>query len=106
MSSTGRLMNILAWLILGAIAGDIVAFVAGPSRGQHRVRHVALGTGAALVCGYLAGLVVGMKDPVLGALEPPALVVAVLAAALAVTAQTAWRRRHARRLAGNEPPSG
>jgi uncharacterized membrane protein YeaQ/YmgE (transglycosylase-associated protein family) len=99
-------MNILAWLILGAIAGDIVDFIAGPPRGQHHNRQVALGTGAALVCGYLAGLVVGMKDPVLGALEPAALVVAVLAAVLAVTAQTAWRGRRVRRLAGNKPRSG
>jgi uncharacterized membrane protein YfcA len=99
-------MNILAWLILGAIAGDIVAVVAGPPHRQPQTRHVALATGAALVCGYLAGLVVGMKDPVLGALEPAALVVAVLAAVSAVAAQTAWRGRRIRRRASSKPPSG
>jgi uncharacterized membrane protein YeaQ/YmgE (transglycosylase-associated protein family) len=106
MSPTGRLMNILAWLILGAITGDIVAYIAGPKRGRHYTRHIALGTAAALVCGYLAGLVVGIKDPVLGSLEPAALVVAVLAAVLAITAQTAWLGRRMRRLAGNKPPRG
>jgi uncharacterized membrane protein YeaQ/YmgE (transglycosylase-associated protein family) len=98
-------MNIIAWLILGAITSDIAALIGSPSRGRH-TRHVALGTAAALVCGDVAGLVVGVKDPVLGELEPVALIVALVGAALAVTAQIAWGGRRVRPLASNEPPRG
>jgi uncharacterized membrane protein YeaQ/YmgE (transglycosylase-associated protein family) len=99
-------MNILAWLVLGAIASDIAALIARPNRGRPHTRSVAFGTAAALVGGFLAGLVVGIKDPVQGVLEPAALVVAGLAAVLAVTAQVAWTGRGMRRRAGSEPPSG
>jgi uncharacterized membrane protein YeaQ/YmgE (transglycosylase-associated protein family) len=99
-------MNILAWLIVGAIASDIAALIAGPDRGRPHTRSVVLGTVAALVAGFLAGLVVGIKDPVQGVLEPAALVVAGLAAILAVTAHAVWDGRGLRRLADHEPPSG
>ncbi len=91
-------MNILAWLVLGAIASDIAALIAIPDGGrQHGRRMVVLGTAAAVVFGYAAGLLGGMKDPIQGVLEPVALGVAVLAAVAAVTGQTLWGR-------GRRPP--
>lgn len=89
-------MNVLAWLIVGAIASDIAALILRPDAGRHQGRSVALGTAAALSGGFLAGLIVGMKDPVQGVLEPLALAVAGLAAVLAVTVQAAWSGRSLR----------
>jgi uncharacterized membrane protein YeaQ/YmgE (transglycosylase-associated protein family) len=86
-------MNLVAWLVVGAIASDIAALIAMSEGARHRLRSLVLGTAAALVAGFLAGLVIGMKDPVQGVLEPAAIVVAGLAAVLAVIAQTAWSRR-------------
>ena len=48
------LVTLLAWIVLGAIAGYIASFIAGGVRGLGVVGHIVLGIVGALAGGFLA----------------------------------------------------
>jgi uncharacterized membrane protein YeaQ/YmgE (transglycosylase-associated protein family) len=53
-------MGIIAWIVLGAIAGFIASLIMGSSDGL--IMMVVLGIVGAVVGGYLAGNVLGLAD--------------------------------------------
>src|ERR671935_226982 len=63
-------MNILAWIVLGAIAGYLAGFLVRGDEGLGVIGHVVLGIVGAIVGGFLAGALLG-TDPISGRLEPP-----------------------------------
>ena len=77
-------MNILAWLILGAIAGYIAGFLVKGDERYGVIGHVVLGIVGALVGGFLASLLLGLDDPIQGAFDITTIVVAVIGAIIAV----------------------
>jgi uncharacterized membrane protein YeaQ/YmgE (transglycosylase-associated protein family) len=78
-------MNIISWLILGAIAGYLAGFLVKGDEGLGVIGHVGLGILGALIGGFLAGIVTGGKDLVTG-INIQTIVVAVIGAVVAVVA--------------------
>jgi len=77
-------MNIIAWLILGAIAGYLAGFLVKGDEGYGVIGHVVLGIVGALVGGFLASLLFNVSDPIQGALDISTIVVSVIGAIIAV----------------------
>ena len=77
-------MNIIAWLILGAIAGYLAGFLVKGDESYGVIGHVVLGIVGALVGGFLASLLFNVSDPIQGALDISTIVVSVIGAIIAV----------------------
>ncbi|HSM33793.1 MAG TPA: GlsB/YeaQ/YmgE family stress response membrane protein [Anaerolineae bacterium] len=76
-------MSIIAWLVLGAIAGYLAGFIVKGDEGLGVIGHIVLGIVGALVGGFLAGLIFGI-DPIDGALDISSIVVATIGAVITV----------------------
>ena len=77
-------MNIIAWLVLGAIAGYLAGFLVKGDESYGVIGHVVLGIVGALVGGFLASLLFNVSDPIQGALDFSTIVVSVIGAIIAV----------------------
>jgi len=76
-------MNIIAWIILGAIAGYLAGFLVRGDEGLGVIGHIVLGIVGALVGGFLAGVLFN-TDPINGPLDLSSIVVATIGAILVV----------------------
>ena len=76
-------MSILAWIVLGAIAGYLAGFLVRGDEGLGIIGHIVLGIVGALVGGFLAGALFN-TDPINGALDISSIVVATIGAVLTV----------------------
>ena len=70
-------MSIIAWIILGAIAGYLAGFLVKGDEGLGVIGHIVLGIVGALVGGFLAGVLLG-NDPIDGALDLSSIVAATI----------------------------
>jgi uncharacterized membrane protein YeaQ/YmgE (transglycosylase-associated protein family) len=70
-------MNILAWLVLGTIAGYLAGLIVKGDEGLGFIGHVALGIVGALVGGF-ATVVVFHFDPITNPIEVASIVAAVI----------------------------
>jgi uncharacterized membrane protein YeaQ/YmgE (transglycosylase-associated protein family) len=77
-------MNLIAWIVLGAIAGYLAGFLVKGDEGLGIIGHIGLGIVGALVGGFLAGLLFNVKDPIQGALDLSTIVVSVIGAVIVV----------------------
>ncbi|HEX8026288.1 MAG TPA: GlsB/YeaQ/YmgE family stress response membrane protein [Candidatus Limnocylindrales bacterium] len=75
-------MGIIAWLVLGAIAGYLAGLLVRGDEGLGVIGHIALGIVGALVGGFLAGALFGTNP--MTEIDVTSIVVAVLGAGLAV----------------------
>lgn len=73
-------MGIIAWIVLGAVAGYLATFITGAREGV--VMTVILGIVGALVGGFLAGAILGLKEPM--GLNLESIVVAAVGAIVVV----------------------
>lgn len=76
-------MSIIAWIVLGAIAGYLAGFLVRGDEGLGVIGHIVLGIVGALVGGFLAGVLFG-TDPIDGPLDLSSIVVAVIGAIIVV----------------------
>ena len=76
-------MSIIAWIVLGAIAGYLAGFLVRGDEGLGIIGHIVLGIVGALVGGFLAGVLFN-SDPIDGALDVSSIVVATIGAILTV----------------------
>ena len=76
-------MSIVAWIVLGAVAGYLAGFLVKGDECLGVVGHVVLGIVGAVVGGFLAGLIFG-TDPVQDQLDAASIVTAVIGAVLVV----------------------
>jgi len=76
-------MSIIAWLVLGAIAGYIAGFLVRGDEGMGVIGHIVLGIVGALIGGFLASALFGV-DAINGALDISSIVTAVIGAVIAV----------------------
>jgi uncharacterized membrane protein YeaQ/YmgE (transglycosylase-associated protein family) len=84
-------VGIIAWIILGAIAGWITNMIMGGGEGV--LMTIILGIVGALVGGYLAGSVLGIAD--VTGLNIESIIVAVVGAIIVVLIYRAFTRRRA-----------
>ena len=90
-------MNLVAWIVLGAIAGYIAGFLVRGDEGMGVIGHIVLGVIGALVGGFLARLFLGV-DTINGALDLTSIVTATVGAIIAIVLWSAatGRRRTGR----------
>jgi uncharacterized membrane protein YeaQ/YmgE (transglycosylase-associated protein family) len=69
-------MNILAWLVLGTIAGYVAGLIVKGDESLGLVGHVVLGIAGALVGGFATTLLFGL-DPITNPIELPSVIAAV-----------------------------
>ena len=76
-------MGIIAWIVLGAIAGYLAGFLVKGDEGLGVIGHIILGIVGAVVGGFLARLLLNV-DPIDGALDIRSIVAAVIGAVIVV----------------------
>ena len=81
-------MSIVAWIVLGAIAGYLAGFLVKGDEGLGIIGHIVLGIVGALVGGFLAGALFN-SDPINGALDPQSIIVATIGAVITVVVVSA-----------------
>ena len=85
-------MSIIAWIVLGAIAGYLAGFLVRGDEGMGVPGHIVLGIVGALVGGFLAGALFG-TDPVTGPLDVSSIVTATIGAVIVVVVWNALMGR-------------
>jgi uncharacterized membrane protein YeaQ/YmgE (transglycosylase-associated protein family) len=85
-------MGIIAWLVVGAIAGYLAGFLVKGDESLGVIGHIVLGIVGALIGGFLAGLVSGGNDYITG-INVTTIVVAVIGAVIAVVGYNMVRGR-------------
>jgi len=85
-------MSLIAWIVLGAIAGYLAGFLVRGDEGLGVIGHVVLGIVGALVGGFLAGALFG-TDTINGPLDPTSIVVATIGAVITVLVVSALTGR-------------
>jgi uncharacterized membrane protein YeaQ/YmgE (transglycosylase-associated protein family) len=81
-------MSIIAWIVLGAIAGYLAGFLVKGDEGLGVIGHIILGIVGALVGGFLAGVLFN-SDPINGVLDISSIVVATIGAIITVVVVSA-----------------
>ena len=76
-------MSIIAWIVLGAIAGYLAGFLVKGDEGLGVIGHIVLGIVGALVGGFVAGALFNSK-PIDGPLDLSTIVVSVIGAVAVV----------------------
>jgi uncharacterized membrane protein YeaQ/YmgE (transglycosylase-associated protein family) len=76
-------MSIIAWIVLGAIAGYLAGFLVKGDEGYGIIGHIVLGIVGALVGGFLAGVLFN-SDPINGPFDISSIVVATIGAVIVV----------------------
>lgn len=76
-------MSIIAWLVLGAIAGYLAGFLVKGDEGLGVIGHIVLGIVGAVVGGFLAGVLLN-RDVINGPLAVESIVAAVIGAIIVV----------------------
>jgi uncharacterized membrane protein YeaQ/YmgE (transglycosylase-associated protein family) len=81
-------MSIIAWIVLGAIAGYLAGFLVRGDEGLGVIGHIVLGIVGAIIGGFLAGALFG-ADPIDGPLDISSIVVATIGAIITVVVVSA-----------------
>ena len=76
-------MDIISWIVLGAIAGYLAGFIVKGDEGLGIIGHIVLGIVGALVGGFLAGVLFN-SDPIDGVFDISSIVVATIGAIITV----------------------
>ena len=76
-------MSIVAWIVLGAIAGYLAGFLVKGDERLGVVGHVVLGIIGAVIGGFLAGALFDV-DPIQGGLDTASVISAVIGSVLVV----------------------
>jgi len=84
-------MGIVAWIVLGAIAGYLAGLLVKGDEGMGVIGHIVLGIVGALVGGFLAGALFG-TNPV-NEIDITSIVVSVIGAIIAVVVWNALTGR-------------
>jgi uncharacterized membrane protein YeaQ/YmgE (transglycosylase-associated protein family) len=89
-------VSIIAWLVLGAIAGYLAGFLVRGDEGLGVIGHVLLGIVGAVIGGFLAGLIFDV-NPIDGPLDVSSIVVATIGAIITVVVVGAFTTRRSGR---------
>ena len=83
-------LGIIAWLVVGAIAGYLAGLLVKGDESLGVIGHIVLGIVGALIGGFLAGVLTGGNDYITG-INVTTIVVAVIGAVIAVVGYNAIR---------------
>ena len=86
-------MSIIAWIVLGAIAGYLAGFIVKGDEGLGIIGHIVLGIVGALVGGFLASVLFN-SQPIDGPFDISSIVVATIGAILTVVVVSAITSRN------------
>ena len=87
-------MGLIAWLVVGAIAGDLAGMLVKGDEGMGVIGHIVLGIVGALVGGFLAGILLpGTGGDYISGINITTILVAVVGAIIAVVGYNAIRGR-------------
>jgi uncharacterized membrane protein YeaQ/YmgE (transglycosylase-associated protein family) len=86
-------MNIVAWLVLGAIAGYLAGFLVKGDESMGVIGHIVLGIVGALVGGFLAGVLIPGGGDYISGINITTIVVAAIGAVIVVVAWNALMGR-------------
>ena len=86
-------MNIVAWLVLGAIAGYLAGYLVKGDESMGVIGHIALGIVGALIGGFLASALFQV-DAINGVFDISSIVTATIGAVIAVVAWNAITGRN------------
>lgn len=81
-------MSIIAWIVLGTIAGYLAGYIVRGDEGLGVIGHIALGIVGALIGGFLASALFG-ADTITGPLDVGSIATATVGAVIAVVAWSA-----------------
>jgi uncharacterized membrane protein YeaQ/YmgE (transglycosylase-associated protein family) len=76
-------VSLLAWIVLGAIAGWLAGFLVRGDEGLGVIGHILLGIVGAVVGGFLAGALFG-TNPIDGPLDASSIITATIGAVIVV----------------------
>src|SRR4051794_251079 len=76
-------MSLIAWIVLGAIAGYLAGFLVRGDEGLGVIGHIVLGIVGALVGGFLASVLFN-TNPIDGPLDISSIVTAIIGAVIVV----------------------
>ena len=85
-------MSIIAWIVVGAIAGYLAGFLVKGDEGLGIIGHIVLGIVGALVGGFLASVIFN-SQPIDGPFDISSIVVATIGAILTVVVVSAITSR-------------
>ena len=85
-------MSIIAWVVLGAIAGYLAGFLVKGDESMGVIGHIVLGIVGALIGGFLASALFGV-DAINGVFDLGTIVTATIGAIIAVVAWNALTGR-------------
>jgi uncharacterized membrane protein YeaQ/YmgE (transglycosylase-associated protein family) len=85
-------VSIIAWIVLGAIAGYLAGFLVKGDEGLGVIGHIVLGIVGALVGGFLASVLFN-SEPIDGPFDISSIVVATIGAIVTVVVVSAITSR-------------
>jgi uncharacterized membrane protein YeaQ/YmgE (transglycosylase-associated protein family) len=77
-------VNIIAWIVLGAIAGYLAGMLVSGDEGLGVIGHIVLGIVGAIVGGFLASALFNVRDPLQGPLDLSTILISVIGAVIVV----------------------
>jgi uncharacterized membrane protein YeaQ/YmgE (transglycosylase-associated protein family) len=77
-------MNVIAWIVRGGIAGYVAGFLVKGDERLGIIGHTVLGIVGALVGGFLAAVLLNVKDPISRPIDLSSIVIAVIGAVVVV----------------------
>ncbi len=86
-------MNIVAWIVLGAMAGYLAGFAIRGDESFGFIGHIALGIVGALIGGALAQEFLGIQHPIEGPFELRTVLISVAGAVITIAAVNVLRGR-------------
>jgi uncharacterized membrane protein YeaQ/YmgE (transglycosylase-associated protein family) len=86
------LVSIIAWLIVGALAGILAGYLVKGDEGLGIIGRIVLGIVGAIVGGFLAGLLLGGDDYLTG-INIPTIIVATIGAVIVIIGWSALTGR-------------
>jgi uncharacterized membrane protein YeaQ/YmgE (transglycosylase-associated protein family) len=85
-------MGIIAWLVVGAIAGWLAGMLVKGDESMGVIGHIVLGIVGAIVGGFLAGVLLpGSGGDYINGINPTTIIVAVIGAVIVVVGWNALR---------------
>ena len=85
-------MGIIAWLVVGAVAGYLASYLVDLDERLDIVGYILLGIAGAVICGFMAVGLTGSQDYTIG-INIPTIIEAAIGAVVAVFGYNAIRER-------------